>query len=78
MSEEISPEERFEYMRMQIEEMFSLTNLHFAKESLGHEPNRQEVMLHYIQQGGARDFREAYNKQRIARGQSPIDDVSPS
>ena len=55
-----------EYMRRQIEEMFSAENKYFAWKKLGHEPTDKEVEWWYIEHGGPEDFAKRYVQEKAA------------
>lgn len=42
----------------QWEEAQGPVNRWYAGESLGHEPSKLEAFLHYVKNGGAKDFRQ--------------------
>jgi hypothetical protein len=58
------------FIEKQLEEMLSQDNTYFAGEILGHEPNRQEKILHYILNGGAANFRQRWQQQNTSQSRS--------
>lgn len=58
----MSPEEMREFLAAQSAEMASSANRWFAGEKLKHEPSPSEAALHYIEVGGAADFRRRFNE----------------
>lgn len=47
-----------EYNEKQKEEILGDDNMSFAREKLGHHPSDDEAARHYIENGGADDYRK--------------------
>lgn len=56
-----------EYMRRQIEEMFSAENKRSAQEALGHEPTKKELEWWYIEHGGPENFAKRYVQEKVVK-----------
>ena len=58
-----SPDQEFEqYIQGQISEIQSDLNKWGAGEEFGHDPNHDEMALHYVKSGGARRYAERHNR----------------
>jgi hypothetical protein len=55
--------ERSAYIDAELEEIFSPTNRHYAREKLGREPTDEELVWHFINHGGAENFAKKHGRK---------------
>ena len=55
-----------EDMRLMVEEILSPFNRWVTGQEIGHEPNHNECVLHFIDYGGVERFRQEHHIQEVS------------